>query len=339
MDISSASMERSSKQTKIVADVQPRSVPASGPARWSLAVPATPFRPWLRFAHLMEQGSPGVRRAAPLRSLADFELVYQVSGESLLFCGRERVWHPLPAGTMLFLVPGYPHAWLSRSGVHIAVHFDFEARPQVPIARTIKMVGGHSALPPVKLPPVQVSPLFLLLPGGNGDGEEVIVPLVQVAHDAGQSHFRMERLVKLHATRAVETFGGWWEIVGHLQWLLDHMRTVLERPLPTAGERIHQFLEAVATGQCSSFLTVEAMAHRCGLGLTTFRQEFRAMTGSKPHEYFERSRMELAARRLQESTMTVAEVGRLVGYEDPYHFSRVFQRVHGLSPKKWRTSR
>jgi AraC-like DNA-binding protein len=32
----------------------------------------------------------------------------------------------------------------------------------------------------------------------------------------------------------------------------------------------------------------------------------------------------------------VAEVARTVGYDDPYHFSRVFKRVKGRPPSEFR---
>ena len=34
---------------------------------------------------------------------------------------------------------------------------------------------------------------------------------------------------------------------------------------------------------------------------------------------------------------TTGQVGAQVGFDDPYHFSRVFKRVNGLSPKRYAT--
>ena len=35
---------------------------------------------------------------------------------------------------------------------------------------------------------------------------------------------------------------------------------------------------------------------------------------------------------------TVTQIARAVGFEDPYHFSRVFSRIEGLSPSAYRES-
>jgi AraC-like DNA-binding protein len=33
---------------------------------------------------------------------------------------------------------------------------------------------------------------------------------------------------------------------------------------------------------------------------------------------------------------TIKEIAHRVGYHDPYHFSRAFKSVHGVSPKAFR---
>ena len=47
-------------------------------------------------------------------------------------------------------------------------------------------------------------------------------------------------------------------------------------------------------------------------------------------------RMEKAAELLKLSALSVAEVGRAVGYPNQLHFSRAFKNVHGVSPRAWR---
>jgi AraC-like DNA-binding protein len=37
--------------------------------------------------------------------------------------------------------------------------------------------------------------------------------------------------------------------------------------------------------------------------------------------------------------MHVAEIGRDVGYGDPFYFSRQFSRIHGMSPSEYRLQR
>jgi AraC-like DNA-binding protein len=59
---------------------------------------------------------------------------------------------------------------------------------------------------------------------------------------------------------------------------------------------------------------------------------FRRYQGVSPYQYLLRCKMNLAARDLMSSGGFVKEVAARAGYADPYHFSRVFKAVHGISP-------
>ena len=66
------------------------------------------------------------------------------------------------------------------------------------------------------------------------------------------------------------------------------------------------------------------------------REAFRRATGSNPRVALEERRIEQAALALLETDRRVWEIARAAGYDDPYHFSRVFKRVVGFSPRAYR---
>jgi AraC family transcriptional regulator, transcriptional activator of pobA len=45
-----------------------------------------------------------------------------------------------------------------------------------------------------------------------------------------------------------------------------------------------------------------------------------------------------ARRLLAGTTLPVGEIGRQVGYPDAGYFARLFGRVHGVSPTRWRAA-
>lgn len=66
---------------------------------------------------------------------------------------------------------------------------------------------------------------------------------------------------------------------------------------------------------------------------------FRRFHSQTAHEYLTRLKMNKAAELLDDSDMLVKQVAFSVGYSDPFHFSRVFKSIFGVSPKGFRQLR
>lgn len=70
---------------------------------------------------------------------------------------------------------------------------------------------------------------------------------------------------------------------------------------------------------------------------------FRVGVGLAPGKYIQQQRMQRAQELLVNSEYQVQEVASAVGYPDPFHFSRLFKKIFGVSPdhfrRQWRASR
>jgi AraC-like DNA-binding protein len=83
--------------------------------------------------------------------------------------------------------------------------------------------------------------------------------------------------------------------------------------------------------------TVMALAERIGVSRSTLAKRFSDQMGEAPLTYLTRWRMALAVDRLvDEPTTSIAEVGRSIGYADPFAFSAAFKRVRGVNPRDFR---
>jgi AraC-like DNA-binding protein len=80
------------------------------------------------------------------------------------------------------------------------------------------------------------------------------------------------------------------------------------------------------------FATLEEIATELRADLSGLTRLFRRYQGISPYQYLLRRKMNLAAQDLLHSGGLVKEAAARAGYADPYHFSRVFKSVHGISP-------
>ena len=66
---------------------------------------------------------------------------------------------------------------------------------------------------------------------------------------------------------------------------------------------------------------------------------FQRFDNQTPYEYLTRLKMNKAAELLDNSDVLIKQVAAYVGFSDPFHFSRVFKNVFGVSPREFRSLR
>jgi AraC-like DNA-binding protein len=66
---------------------------------------------------------------------------------------------------------------------------------------------------------------------------------------------------------------------------------------------------------------------------------FRRYDHQTPYQFLLRLKMNLAAERLQNPGVLVKQVAAELGFHDPFHFSRAFKSILGLSPEAFRRLR
>jgi transcriptional regulator GlxA family with amidase domain len=85
-------------------------------------------------------------------------------------------------------------------------------------------------------------------------------------------------------------------------------------------------------------LSLQELSRHAGLSPARFSSLFRDQTGSSPVEHHIRLRMQAACHHLDTTALSVKEVAAKLGYDDPYYFSRLFQKTLGHSPLAYRRS-
>jgi len=85
------------------------------------------------------------------------------------------------------------------------------------------------------------------------------------------------------------------------------------------------------------FLALHSLAdvtNACHMDPATICRLFKRFGELSPYQYLLRCKMQYAAERLQSEDRLVKEVADEMGFSDPYHFTRSFKRVHGISPQR-----
>ena len=77
---------------------------------------------------------------------------------------------------------------------------------------------------------------------------------------------------------------------------------------------------------------VPALAQAAGLGERRFRQVFSLLTGKSPKRFYEELRLRKAADHLRFGAGNVSETADKFGYSSPFHFSKAFRNLFGVSP-------
>ncbi|QGM05623.1 AraC family transcriptional regulator [Stenotrophomonas maltophilia] len=81
---------------------------------------------------------------------------------------------------------------------------------------------------------------------------------------------------------------------------------------------------------------LDDLAAVAGLSRFHFCTAFRQATGTTPHEWLVRLRIEKARQLLADPTFSITDIGLAVGYETPSSFSAAFRRVVGATPTAFR---
>lgn len=95
-------------------------------------------------------------------------------------------------------------------------------------------------------------------------------------------------------------------------------------------------LRAEAEQRCPLPLSMQDAHAICGLNRNKIHYGFKEMYGVSLQKYCTDLRMRLAARLLQSSDLTIAEVGEQAGFSEPTNFTAAFRRHFGRLPSEMR---
>lgn len=109
-----------------------------------------------------------------------------------------------------------------------------------------------------------------------------------------------------------------------------------DRPAATAYNVHIQRALTIFENHLRDRITVGDVASRLGITQAHLTRLFTEHFGVSPLQYYRRVRMEVAASLLLNTTDSIKEIAWELGYTNPFHFSRSFQRYADMGPRAYR---
>jgi AraC-like DNA-binding protein len=126
--------------------------------------------------------------------------------------------------------------------------------------------------------------------------------------------------------RLMAASGAAWKLLTQL---------AVDRLLPAPDDPLQRAMNYL-TERLDGTVRVPELARLVGVSSTHLTSLFRRATGGGVLAHHTALRMARARQLLDTTDATIADIGREVGYDDPFYFSRHFRRHHGMSPSSFR---
>jgi AraC-like DNA-binding protein len=114
--------------------------------------------------------------------------------------------------------------------------------------------------------------------------------------------------------------------------LMRYARQAPQQAVPPSLSRVIEYVRANIDRKVS----VSQLARVADCSPSTLTRMFRSALRCTPLAWAMREKMDVASRLLATTGLRVGEVGRRVGVDDPYYFSKLFRRARGTTALQYR---
>ena len=83
-------------------------------------------------------------------------------------------------------------------------------------------------------------------------------------------------------------------------------------------------------------IQLTTLASKYSVSIARLSTEIKKKIGMTFSDYVTQLRIQRAKELLSDETMSVGEIAEIVGYNDYFYFIKVFKKVQGISPSKYR---
>lgn len=141
-------------------------------------------------------------------------------------------------------------------------------------------------------------------------------------------------MLRLAATDTLNPY----ELYGCLMGALASFASEKPQPVSMADEYVKYALNYIHTIRYHGSVTVGEISSYVGINRSYLCRLFKEKLGLSPKQYITEFKMKTAAKLLEETSLSVGQVARSVGFEDQLYFSTTFRAFFGHSPTQHRSN-
>ncbi|MFM6973636.1 MAG: helix-turn-helix transcriptional regulator [Agromyces sp.] len=137
-----------------------------------------------------------------------------------------------------------------------------------------------------------------------------------------------------------------WEALQFLTSMLRHLGPAVKRSFPDLGQgavvskeqRLVQKAQKILETEYSRGLTVPELANRLNVSPSTLNRAFRRELGASVKDQLASIRLTRFEQLLRETSVSVTEASRLVGFRSSSQIREKFREIHGVPASEWRSA-
>lgn len=179
----------------------------------------------------------------------------------------------------------------------------------------------------------------------NGVVEQILV---------GQQGFLFYETMSADAQKTLKTLAAvdtqselgelriWILVQELLYWLFDRLltrETGKHRPIHRTDAEQLERVRAAVVADLSIPPQLSQLAQVAGMSISKLTDLYKQVFGDSIYDYFQKARLDEAGYLLRQGGYSVSETGHRLGFSNLSHFSRLFQKHYGTTPKRFSTAR
>lgn len=157
---------------------------------------------------------------------------------------------------------------------------------------------------------------------------------------SAEAQHRLRTLAAEDTQRELSGLRIWIQVQELLCWLFERLLTrdiIKHRPVHRADAEQLSRVRATVVADLSVPPQLPELADLAGMSVSKLTDLYKQVFGDSIYDYFQKARMDEAGHLLKQASMSVSEVGHQLGFSNLSHFSRLFEKHYGSTPKRFAT--